>query len=375
MLTMTVTASLFLACTPPPPLTKWGIEAIDPILHHLYLRDSGLYADSMQRHGPSHPAFMWGCGVMLSALNGAAAADPRYVPWLADYTRALERYWNEEGPVPGLDVLPVPKPVDRYYDDNAWVAIALVESHRVLSDRRRQTEAHHALQLAKRTMAYVLSGEDEVLGGGIYWRESDRASKNTCSNAPSAVAAYALYQATGTPGYRVAGDRLLGWVLRTLQDPEDLLMWDNVRLDGSIERTKWSYNTALTVRALLMASEVGSELGAPEQLRALARRMANAAVARWVDPSTGAVRDGSAFAHLFVEALVEASDSLGIDWYRQVATRALVCLHEEARDPQGIYPNSWATVTTEPLEEWTLMDQAAAARGFLVAGLTRQQDP
>ncbi|NLN89037.1 MAG: hypothetical protein GX134_02615 [candidate division WS1 bacterium] len=371
MLTIGLAASLILADASvpdaPPTFKQWGLEAVDVIRRDLYLPHSDLYADKMTDDRPSGPAFMWGCGVMLSALNGAAGADPAYVPWLVEYSRALERYWNEEGPVPGLDVLPTPKPVDRYYDDNAWVVIALAESTRILDDSGLDADAAHALDLAERTMAYVLSGEDDALGGGIYWRESDKASKNTCSNSPSAVAAYTLYERTGNAEYLAAGDRLLGWVLDRLQDPEDLLMWDNMRLDGSVEHTKWSYNTALTIRALLMAAEAGSRLGTTRELRGLARRMTDAAVERWVNRDTGGIRDGSAFAHLLVEALLIAGDSLGASRYREVAHRALVRLHDEARDSHGRYPNSWEAVTTEALAEWTLMGQAAAARALLIA--------
>ena len=144
-------------------------------------------------------------------------------------------------------------------------------------------------------------------------------------------------------------------------------MWDNMRLDGSVEHTKWSYNPALTIRALLMAAEAGSRLGTTRELRGLARRMTDAAVERWVNRDTGGIRDGSAFAHLLVEALLIAGDSLGASRYREVAHRALVRLHDEARDSHGRYPNSWEAVTTEALAEWTLMDQAAAARALLIA--------
>ncbi|MBD3174702.1 MAG: hypothetical protein GF320_05960 [Armatimonadia bacterium] len=368
MLALTLAAQLIAADASareaPPPFAEWGLEAIEIIRRDLYLSEKSLYADKMTDDGPSGPAFMWGCGVMLSALNGAAAVDPSYRPWLVEYVHALERYWSEEGPVPGLDVLPTPKPVDRYYDDNAWVVIALVESADLLGGE----ESAHALDFAQRTMDYVLSGEDATLGGGIYWRESDKASKNTCSNSPSAVAAYLLYQATGDDGYRDAGDRLLGWTLQRLQDPADGLMWDNIAVDGSIEKTKWSYNTALTIRALLLAADTGSGLGTPAALRTEASRMADAAIEYWIDPETGAIDDGAAFAHLLAEALLVAAGSLEEPRYRDAAEGALVWLREHGAGPGGIYPGRWSEETLEPRSEWSLMDQASAARGFLVGG-------
>jgi hypothetical protein len=368
MLALTLAAQLIAADASaqeaPPPFAEWGLEAVEIIRRDLYLPETSLYADRMTEDGPSGPAFMWGCGVILSALNGTAAVDSSYQPWLVEYVHALERYWNEEGPVPGLDVLPTPKPVDRYYDDNAWIVIALVESAELLVGE----ESAYALDFARRTMDYVLSGEDDALGGGIYWRESDKASKNACSNSPSAVAAYLLYRATGDQGYRDAGDRLLSWTLEYLQDPEDRLMWDNVALDGSIEKTKWSYNTALTIRALLLAADTGSGLGTPAALRAVARRMTDAAIEHWIDRETGAIKDDAAFAHLLAEALLVAAESLEERRYRDAAEGALVWLHEHGAGPEGIYPGRWDEETLGPRPEWSLMDQASAAREFLVGG-------
>jgi hypothetical protein len=362
---LTAASLTVLALTPPraptPSVTDleaWGREALARLREDLYLPGEGLYADSYQvGQGRSHPAFMWGCGVLHSALNGAAASDHELRPWVTEYAEAIGAYWNDSGPVPGFDVLPCPKPVDRYYDDNAWVVIALAATYGLTGDKEH-------LRLAEDTMAYVLSGEDEVLGGGIYWRESDKASKNTCSNAPAAVASYELYRATGDEKYGVAGDRILDWLMPRLQDPDDHLMWDKQKLDGSIERTKWSYNTALTLRALHLRAELRG--GPRYDEEALA--MADAAVARWFDSDTGAVRDGACFAHLLAEALLVVG---GSEAYDGPVLRALAFLHSRVRDPEGRYPERWDTPTTEPLTRVRLTDQASAVRAYYVAARAR----
>ena len=109
------------------------MEALGRIRSDLHAPDSGLYADKWEAAtGRSGPAFMWGCGVMVSALNAAAALDRRHAPELERYVRALDVYWNPAGPTPGYDVLPCPKPVDRYYDDNVWMVLALLENRKKL---------------------------------------------------------------------------------------------------------------------------------------------------------------------------------------------------------------------------------------------------
>jgi len=157
---------------------KWGLETLDQIQKDLYIPQTQLYGeDARPGEKPNQPAFTWSVGVMLQALNAGARADKKLRTRLESYVESTTVYWNKEGPVPGFDVLPTPKPVDRYYDDNEWVVIALVESSKILKSEK-------ALNLAKEAFQYVLSGRDFKLGDGIYWRESDKASKNTCSHLP-----------------------------------------------------------------------------------------------------------------------------------------------------------------------------------------------
>lgn len=57
------------------------------------------------------------------------------------------------------------------------------------------------LEKAKLIWKFILSGKDDVLGGGVYWCEQKKESKNTCSNAPGAVFALKLFQATQDDAY------------------------------------------------------------------------------------------------------------------------------------------------------------------------------
>ena len=93
---------------------KAGFDALQNIRADFYLADRRLYAEEWRLDGrPVGPAFMWGAGVMLSALNGAAQAEPeRYRPWLDEYIAALDSYWNTAGPVAGVLLAPGEGAVD-----------------------------------------------------------------------------------------------------------------------------------------------------------------------------------------------------------------------------------------------------------------------
>jgi hypothetical protein len=161
-----VFASAGSADEPVPPsaleLTEWGNETLATIRRDLWLADQELYAERARLdRRPRQPAFMWGAGVQLSALAAAARVDrAQYLDRMANYAEALDAYWVEHNGIAGYDVQPDQPEPDRYYDDNAWIVLAMLEAHALTDDAKY-------LDRAQATMRYVLSGEDDRLGGGI----------------------------------------------------------------------------------------------------------------------------------------------------------------------------------------------------------------
>ena len=340
-------------------LKEWGEEALSMIQSDFLDPHTGLYANQLIQGKRDRPASLWAGGVQLSALVAAASLDVKYRIWLENYTLRLRLYWNDRGPVPGYDPCPYPKGIDRYYDDNAWVVLAYLEAYTLLKDDRY-------LPLAEKTMSYVLSGLDEKCGGGIYWRERDKASKNTCSNAPSALACFRLHLATEERQYLEKGDEILDWLLETLQDPEDHLMWDHINVKTvEIEKTKWSYNTALTFHTLGVRSQLAKRKTRRQAYWQEAHVMADSALKRWWDPEAKAFRNGLRFDHLLAEAFLKMDLLENTLRYTPHVISALETLHRNAPDKHGHYPGQWAAKTNHPLERVELLDQASAARAYL----------
>lgn len=304
--------------------------------------ESGYYAEALQAGKRSNQiAFNWSVGVHLSALAASAKSDSSHRAELIRFADLAQTYWNPLGPVPGYDVLPAPKPVDRYYDDNAWMVLALVETYKVTGETR-------FLDRAEASLKYVLSGEDDVLGGGIYWRESDKATKNTCSNAPSAAACLAMAKYRNRETYREKAEALYVWCQKNLQDPNDKLYWDNIDRSGKIEKTKWSYNSALMLR-------VARELGRPEALS-----LAKACAKRWVNPSTGVIEDEAQFAHLLFENLLPYESELKLNLARGLSA--------VKPGPDGWYGKRWsANSESVSPQRRELIHQVSFARAFYVA--------
>ena len=348
----------FAAAQVKPDFKTWGLAEMGKIETEYSLPARSLYADSLKpvEKQASGPAFMWACGVQLTALAAAARIDkPTYLPLLRRYITGLDIYWSKAAPVPGYDVLPGPKSPDRYYDDNEWVALALVEAYELTGDNAD-------LDRAEKTFRFVMSGEDKQLGGGLFWHEQEKKSKNTCSNGPTIVAALRLYAVTHKADYLDTAKRLYLWTNAHLQDT-DGLYWDNVKLDGRVEKTKFTYNTALMLRANALFYEITGEKKYLDE----AERVAKAAETHWFQKETGAIADSGMFAHHLCEAFFALAKEDKDPHWRDIVTRALVFVQEKGRDTDGHYNDHWDHAEPEKRDKIGLLGQASVARAFLFA--------
>lgn len=316
---------------------EWGREALEMIRRDYYLPKTKLYSE---RPDKKQPAFNWGVGVMLSALNAATRQDLKYKPWLREFADASRVYWNKGG----YDVLPVPKPLDRYYDDNAWMALALAETHELLGDKKYLTWARGALDFA-------LKGEAK--DGGIYWRESDRASRNTCACAPTAVACIVIGRLQKDEALIERGRRIYEWAVKHLRDPEDWLYWDSLSNSGKVDKTKWTYNTALMLRANYELLVEDGHKSAPSETDHASRK-------RWL--KEGRIDDSGRFAHLLLETWITVS---GIRPEHSAAVSAVYA----ARNAKGWYPSHWGELKVADNPE--ILDQASFARACFVLATHR----
>ncbi|MES2440321.1 MAG: glycoside hydrolase family 76 protein [Verrucomicrobiota bacterium] len=361
--TATLTLSLFLGVLIPtnlhasPDYKEWGAETLKAIRKDLWLPKSGLYAEQApNKEGvPAHPSFMWGVGVQLTALAAAAKVEPeKYLPETKAYADAIQSYWEKHNGIEGFDVQPDTKGSDRYYDDNAWLVLALAEVFELTKDSKY-------LDRSAATFKFVVSCEDDKLGGGLYWRENELKSKNTCTNAPAIVSALKLHQLTKDDKYLETARRLYAWTNSRLQD-QDGLYWDNINLEGRVSRRKYSYNTALMIRANCLFHAVTGEV----RYRDEAGRVARAAEKFWVRES-GAVADSGRFAHLLMESFLVLYQLDRDSHWADTVGRTLTHVHENLLAADGRYPFRWDRPSKGTVEESALLNQASPARAYWLA--------
>lgn len=208
--------------------------------------DSGLYRPNYPPQSDDRPyAYLWPYSALISALGARARyrQDEEATAAFIESLNALEMYFDAESDPPGYDSYPPSDGGgDKYYDDNQWLGLDFIHAYRLTGD-------DHWLEKSMLMWDFSMSGwTDEDMDGGIYWRENDIATKNTCSNGPAAVHAMLLHDVTGDQQYLDWAVRIMDW-LEQLLDPHLGVYSDHIAIDGRIDRTKWTYNTGTPMEA------------------------------------------------------------------------------------------------------------------------------
>lgn len=326
----------------------------DWIQAHYYDAAQAKYHDTFPVKPQGLPwTLMWANGVQIRVLAAAAQAEPaKYRPILDAFGRGLNDYWDTQpkGTPPGFNAYcSGPGGDDKYYDDNAWMVLGYLEAYNATHDPQY-------LRRAQETQRFVLSGWDDKLGGGIYW-SLKRSGKNTCVNAPAAVAALRLSATDKDPAQKQWANKIIAWTDANLRDT-DGLFWDNKSLDGTIGTTKWTYNTGLMIQAFVLLYRQNNDKAALHE----AEREADAAIAAWQDPVTGAFRNNAAFTHLLCEGLLRLYDADHHAVYLNAVRRHAAFGSRVVRDPQGGYFNDWATAPQDAAAPKALLENASDAR-------------
>ena len=197
-------------------------------------------ASEEQKNQPNQYSYLWPYSGTFSAVNAlfAITKDAAHRSLLDNKVlTGLEEYFDtRRSPEAYASYIRTASQSDRFYDDNIWLGIDFTDTYLM-------TKKDNYLQKAKLIWKFIESGTDNKLGGGIYWCEQKKESKNTCSNAPGSVFALKLFQATQDSSFLKKGEQLYLWTKQQLQDSTDYLYFDNIALDGKIGKAKFAYNS------------------------------------------------------------------------------------------------------------------------------------
>jgi predicted alpha-1,6-mannanase (GH76 family) len=126
-----------------------------------------------------------------------------------------------------------------YYDDENWMALALIRAYDLQGDAKYLNEA-------KSLYANIEAAWDPA--GGIWW---DRAhtQKATASNAGPVITGVRLAARTGDASYLTFAKRAYAYWLAHMVDPTTHAVTDHVNPDGTLVHYKFTYNEGLVIGA------------------------------------------------------------------------------------------------------------------------------
>jgi hypothetical protein len=279
-------------------------------------RPGGLYRRDGRLRLPGTAAHLWPFSrAFVATLDLAGLSDDLAGGFDASAAitgrlGALERYWDASGDHAAYssDLLGARLGGDRYYDDNAWVGLALVQLERL-------RPGSGWLDRAEALFRFAVAGWDGR-AGGVFWVEQGRGvgarnhDRNTVSNAPNAQLGLHLAELRGvtevsTPE-AIGAQEMYDWVLETLDEsrrthsPGTGLFWDKWRGDGTLDRALWSYNQGSMVGLNVL---LGRRRG-PDQAEYVHRAEAIARKALRHYADTGYERQPAAFNAIFFRNLL-----------------------------------------------------------------------
>ena len=308
-------------------------------------------------------AVVWGQGGGLSAFVALREAsvdteqEEYYRSLEDDMFKGIQHFWVTDHGRTAYSVYP-DSGNDRFYDDNDWLAIDFCDLYALTKNKKY-------LEKAQTLYNYIYSGWDDVLGGGIYWCEQKKTSKNTCSNAPAAVLCMKLYNLTKDNTYLEQAKKTYDWTKNSLRDPEDFVYWDNVRLDGSVDKAKYTYNSGQMIQAgVLLYQQSGDKAylkDAQETARGAYQRFTE--VRKAVDGTATRFYTASPWFNVILlrglTALYEVDHNP--EYIRTMADNARYAW-DHTRDVNGFLDNDWTGIKTKE-HKW-LLDNACMVELF-----------
>jgi hypothetical protein len=356
---------------------------------HLYLDGARLYRESVPGQPGGNPfAYLWPFEEAAKAtlcMRGLPDIGSQYADDLEDVVDR-QGYWQplrvtgvlRKPSYASYPPLPLGKGGDTYYDDNTWVALDLVQAHRMRVAGLMGGRAI-VLERARALFELVVAGwcqDARPYPGGVYWVDAswnrDRGAAVTAGLAALALHLHELTTPETVPASeaeraqvraRYLGTALAayGWLRDTLwiaSGPEAGLYHDKVLGDGGIDPAQWIYNQGVAIAAGVMLHRVTGRADYLEQATTTAE-----ATLAWYGAREYQGQP-AIFVAIFFRNLLQLADLTGSPAYRA----ALLAYADRAWDNPAIHDAKTDLFRFEgPRTPCTLLDQAAMVQLYALA--------
>jgi uncharacterized protein YyaL (SSP411 family) len=231
---------------------KARLEQIDKnITTVFYEPGMGLYKETNGKDDKLH-SYLWPLCALVQAANEAEQIKPAK-EFMKPVLAAISQYHNTNPPAPGYQAYVTREEKDsRFYDDNQWIAIACLDAY-------NRTKQKSYLAIAEEIYKFQMTGYDEMAGGGLYWKEDEKNTKNTCSNGPGILVALQLYKITKKKEYLTTAIKLYDWTNKNLRGA-DGIFYDAIKIPSlKIDSAKYTYNTGTMLQSNVLLYSITKE--------------------------------------------------------------------------------------------------------------------
>ncbi len=313
-------------------------------------------------------AYLWPTSGVFSGVNALLKTthDKKYAVYLNDtIIPGIGKYFdNTRTPFCFQSYIADAGHSDRYYDDNVWLAIDFLESYHLTGNKKY-------LEKSLLTWQFIISGWTEEQGGGIFWCEQKKASKNTCSNAPTAVLAFQLFETTKDSLYFKWGQKIYDWTKANLQDPSDYLYFDNVSLSGKISKAKYAYNSGQMLQAAALLYKLTGKVMYLNEARIIAKSAIQYFAEDFVIPEGNHIRlfrnRGNWFVAILMRGYTELYELDKNEEYLRIFQDNMDHVWNHTRSEEGLFSKDWSGQGSVVKRKW-LLDQAALVEMYASLG-------
>lgn len=131
-----------------------------------------------------------------------------------------------------------------YNDDISWAVIAFARAYLITGNT-----TYRDIAKANWDAMFARAWDTNYFGGGLWWRQSDRQSKNACIQGPATIAACYLYQIFGDTNYLAKAQAIHGWSRQWLFNSGNGAIYDNINTNGTVDTVSLTYNQGTFIGA------------------------------------------------------------------------------------------------------------------------------
>src|SRR6478735_5205243 len=126
---------------------------------------------------------------------------------------------------------------NEYNDDISWACIAFSRAYLITGNL-----TYRDIAKANWDAMYNRAWDTNYFGGGLWWRQSDRQSKNSCIQGPATIAACYLYNISGDTNYLNKAQAICAWNRKYLFNTTSGAISDNINTNGTVDTVALTYN-------------------------------------------------------------------------------------------------------------------------------------